>query len=54
MKRVDSCTWESPRVTPPDIHVFGHLFNAWPEFYHILYGVVKDMDLRLVSSVDPF
>ena len=29
----------------------GTLFNAWPEFYHILYGVVKDMDVRVVSSV---
>ena len=29
----------------------GTLFNAWPQFYHILYDVVKDMDLRVVSSV---
>jgi len=52
MKRVDSGTWESPEGDAPLIYTsLGTLFNAWPEFYHILYGVVKDMDLRLVSSV---
>jgi MGT family glycosyltransferase len=52
MKRVDSGAWEAPEGDAPLVYTsLGTLFNAWPEFYHILYGVVKDMDLRLVSSV---
>ena len=52
MKRVDSGSWEAPAGDAPLMYTsLGTLFNAWPEFYHILYGVVKDMDLRVVSSV---
>ncbi len=52
MKRTDSGTWEAPEGDAPLMYTsLGTLFNAWPEFYHILYGVVKDMDLRVVSSV---
>jgi len=52
MKRVDSGTWEAPAGDAPLMYTsLGTLFNAWPQFYHILYDVVKDMDLRVVSSV---
>ncbi len=52
MKRTDSGTWEAPEGDAPLMYTsLGTLFNAWPEFYHILYSVVKDMDLRVVSSV---
>ena len=52
MKRTDSGTWEAPEGDAPLMYTsLGTLFNAWPEFYHILYGVVKDMDIRVVSSV---
>lgn len=52
MRRTDSGTWEAPEGDAPLMYTsLGTLFNAWPEFYHILYGVVKDMDLRVVSSV---
>ena len=52
MKRVDSGSWEAPEGDAPLMYTsLGTLFNAWPEFYHILYGVVKDMNLRVVSSV---
>ena len=52
MKRVDSGTWEAPEGDAPLMYTsLGTLFNAWPAFYHILYGVVKDMNLRVVSSV---
>lgn len=52
MKRTDSGTWEAPEGSAPLMYTsLGTLFNAWPEFYHILYGVVKDMDVRVVSSV---
>lgn len=52
MKRTDSGSWEAPEGDAPLMYTsLGTLFNAWPEFYHILYGVVKDMDVRVVSSV---
>ncbi len=52
MKRTDSGSWEAPAGDAPLMYTsLGTLFNAWPEFYHILYGVVKDMDVRVVSSV---
>ena len=52
MKRTDSGSWEAPEGDAPLMYTsLGTLFNAWPEFYHILYSVVKDMDLRVVSSV---
>lgn len=52
MKRTDSGTWEAPAGDAPLMYTsLGTLFNAWPQFYHILYDVVKDMDLRVVSSV---
>lgn len=52
MKRTDSGTWEAPAGDAPLMYTsLGTLFNAWPQFYHILYGVVKDMNLRVVSSV---
>ena len=52
MNRTDSGNWEAPEGDAPLMYTsLGTLFNAWPEFYHILYGVVKDMDIRVVSSV---
>ena len=52
MNRTDSGSWEAPEGDAPLMYTsLGTLFNAWPEFYHILYGVVKDMDVRVVSSV---
>jgi len=52
MKRTDSGSWEAPEGDAPLMYTsLGTLFNAWPEFYRILYGVVKDMNVRVVSSV---
>lgn len=52
MERTHSGNWEAPEGDAPLMYTsLGTLFNAWPEFYHILYSVVKDMDLRVVSSV---
>lgn len=51
-KRADSGTWQPPTNGKPLLYTsLGSLFNNWPEFYQMLFPVVKDMDINVICSI---
>lgn len=51
-KRADSGTWQPPTNGKPLLYTsLGSLFNNWPEFYQMLFPVVKDMDINVLCSI---
>lgn len=50
--RSDSGTWQPPTNGKPLLYTsLGSLFNNWPEFYKMLFPVVKDMDINVLCSL---
>ena len=45
-------TWQAPTNGKPLLYTsLGSLFNNWPEFYQMLFPVVKDMDINVLCSL---
>lgn len=50
--RAGSGTWQPPGNGKPLLYTsLGSLFNNWPEFYQMLFPVVRDLDLNVLCSV---
>ena len=50
--RADSGTWQPPANGKPLLYTsLGSLFNNWPEFYKMLFPVVKDLDINVLCSI---
>jgi MGT family glycosyltransferase len=50
--RADSGTWQAPTNGKPLLYTsLGSLFNNWPEFYQMLFPIVKDMDINVLCSL---
>ncbi|MCF0229519.1 MAG: hypothetical protein HUJ76_07515 [Parasporobacterium sp.] len=51
-KRGGDSAWEAPTNGKPLLYTsLGSLFNNWPEFYEMLFPVVKDMDINVLCSL---
>ncbi len=52
MKRADSGSWTAPDNGKPLLYTsLGSLFNNWPEFYQMLFPIVKDLDINVLCSI---
>ncbi len=50
--RAGDGTWQAPDNGKPLLYTsLGSLFNNWPEFYQMLFPVVKDMDINVLCSL---
>lgn len=50
--RADTGTWQAPQNGKPLLYTsLGSLFNNWPEFYQMLFPVVKDLDINVLCSL---
>lgn len=50
--RADSGAWQPPANGKPLLYTsLGSLFNNWPEFYRMLFPVVKDLDINVLCSI---
>lgn len=50
--RAGDGTWKAPDNGKPLLYTsLGSLFNNWPEFYQMLFPVVKDMDINVLCSL---
>ena len=50
--RAESGTWQPPANGKPLLYTsLGSLFNNWPEFYQMLFPVVKDLDINVLCSI---
>ncbi|MDE6998346.1 MAG: hypothetical protein K2P04_10805 [Oscillospiraceae bacterium] len=50
--RVDDSGWQPPTNGKPLLYTsLGSLFNNWPEFYKMLFPVVKDLDINVLCSL---
>lgn len=50
--RAGDGTWTAPTNGKPLLYTsLGSLFNNWPEFYQMLFPVVKDMDINVLCSL---
>lgn len=50
--RAGDGSWEAPNNGKPLLYTsLGSLFNNWPEFYQMLFPVVKDMDINVLCSL---
>lgn len=50
--RVDDSGWQPPANGKPLLYTsLGSLFNNWPEFYQMLFPVVRDMDINVLCSL---
>ncbi len=50
--RADDSGWQAPDNGKPLLYTsLGSLFNNWPEFYQMLFPVVKDMDINVLCSL---
>ncbi len=51
-ERAGDGTWQAPDNGKPLLYTsLGSLFNNWPEFYKMLFEVVKDMDINVLCSI---
>ena len=50
--RAGDGSWKAPDNGKPLLYTsLGSLFNNWPEFYKMLFPVVKDMDINVLCSI---
>ena len=50
--RAGDCSWQPPKNGKPLLYTsLGSLFNNWPEFYKMLFPVVKDLDINVLCSL---
>lgn len=50
--RAEDGTWQAPDNGKPLLYTsLGSLFNNWPEFYQMLFEVVKDLDINVLCSL---
>ena len=50
--RAGDGTWQPPTNGRPLLYTsLGSLFNNWPEFYQMLFPVVKDLDINVLCSL---
>ena len=50
--RAGDGTWQPPTNGKPLLYTsLGSLFNNWPEFYQMLFPVVKDLDINVLCSL---
>ena len=50
--RAEDGTWQAPDNGKPLLYTsLGSLFNNWPEFYQMLFPIVKDMDINVLCSI---
>lgn len=50
--RAEDGTWQAPDNGKPLLYTsLGSLFNNWPEFYQMLFPIVKDMDINVLCSL---
>ena len=50
--RAGDGSWQPPTNGKPLLYTsLGSLFNNWPEFYQMLFPVVKDMDINVLCSI---
>lgn len=50
--RAESGSWQAPDNGKPLLYTsLGSLFNNWPEFYQMLFPIVKDMDINVLCSL---
>lgn len=50
--RAESGTWQPPRNGRPLLYTsLGSLFNNWPEFYQMLFPIVRDMEINVLCAL---
>jgi MGT family glycosyltransferase len=50
--RAGDGSWQPPKNGKPLLYTsLGSLFNNWPEFYKMLFPVVKDLDINVLCSL---
>lgn len=50
--RAGDGSWKAPSNGKPLLYTsLGSLFNNWPEFYKMLFPVVKDLDINVLCSI---
>lgn len=50
--RSNSGTWTPPTDGKPLLYTsLGSLFNNWPEFYQMLFPIVREMDIHVLCSI---
>ena len=50
--RAGDGSWQPPKNGKPLLYTsLGSLFNNWPEFYRMLFPVVKDLDVNVLCSL---
>ena len=50
--RAGDGSWKAPDNGKPLLYTsLGSLFNNWPEFYQMLFPVVKDLDINVLCSI---
>ena len=50
--RVESGTWQPPQDGRPLLFTsLGSLFNNWPEFYRMLFPIVRELDMHVLCSI---
>lgn len=50
--RPEHGTWQPPTDGRPLLYTsLGSLFNNWPEFYRMLFPIVREMDLHVLCSI---
>lgn len=50
--RVEAGTWQPPRDGKPLLYTsLGSLFNNWPEFYRMLFPIVREMDIHVLCAI---
>lgn len=50
--RAGDGSWQAPDNGKPLLYTsLGSLFNNWPEFYKMLFPVVKDLDINVLCSI---
>lgn len=50
--RADDSGWQPPANGKPLLYTsLGSLFNNWPEFYQMLFPVVRDLDINVLCSL---
>lgn len=51
-KRPDTTAWQPPGDGKPLVYTsLGSLFNNWPEFYEVLFLIVREMDIHVVCAL---
>ena len=51
-KRPESGTWTPPEDGKPLLYTsLGSLFNRWPEFYQMLFPIVRELDMHVLCAL---